>query len=193
MENVADALLARLRAWGIHRVYGYSGDGVDPVLAAMHRADGDPRLITARHEEAAAFMATADAKWTGSTGVCLATHGPGAIHLLNGLYDARLDRRPVVAIIAQQHRTVLGSGYQQEIDAATLFKDVCASFINTVNTAEQLPLVLDKAIKTALATHSPTCVIIPHDVQQLPAADEPPPHSHGYVPSAIAFATGRVL
>jgi len=174
-------------------MFGFSGDGIDPILGALQRAGNSPRLITARHEESAALMATGYAKWTDGIGVCLATHGPGAIHLLNGLYDARLDRRPVLAIIAQQHRTVLGSGYQQEIDAATLFKDVCASFINTVNTAEQLPLVLDKAIKTALATHSPTCVIIPHDVQQLPASEEPPPHSHGYVPTAIAFAAGRVL
>src|SRR4051794_36644033 len=191
--NVADQLVDRLRKWGVECLFGYSGDGIDPILGALQRAGNSPRLITARHEESAALMATGYSKWTGGVGVCLATHGPGAIHLLNGLYDARLDRRPVGAIIAQQHRTVLGSGYQQEIDSATLFKDVCARFINTVSTAEQLPLALDKAMKTALATHSPTCVIIPHDVQQLPASDDPPPHSHGFVPTAITLGRGRVL
>src|SRR3954462_3851627 len=192
MENVADALLARLRAWGIHRVYGYSGDGVDPILAAMHRADGDPRLITARHEEAAAFMATADAKWTGATGCCLATHGPGAIHLLNGLYDAKLDKKPVVALIAQQHRSALGSGYQQEIDAHSLFKDVCGAYLNTVTTPEQLHLVVDRAVRTAQATRSPTCVIIPHDAQQLemPAAPE---HTHAVIQTAVGWDAPRVL
>src|SRR3954451_16630525 len=193
MMNVADQLVDRLRKWGVECMFGFSGDGIDPILGALQRAGNSPRLVTARHEESAALMATGYAKWTDGIGVCLATHGPGAIHLLNGLYDARLDRRPVVAIIAQQHRTVLGSGYQQEIDAATLFKDVCASFINTVSTAEQLPLVLDKAMKTALATHSPTCVIIPHDVQQLPASEDPPPHSHGFVPTTITLGRGRVL
>src|SRR4051812_7276384 len=125
---VADALVARLADWGIDRIFGYSGDGIDPIVAALSRA-GKPDLITARHEESAAFMATAHAKWTGRIGCCIATHGPGAIHLLNGLYDAKLDKKPVVALIADQHRTALGSGYQQEIDARTLFKDVCSSFL----------------------------------------------------------------
>src|SRR3954467_1558865 len=142
MTLVADALVARLAAWDIHRIFGYSGDGIDPIMAALHRAGGDPQLVTARHEESAALMATAHAKWTGGTGCCIATHGPGAIHFLNGLYDAKLDKRPVVAIVAQQHRTALGSGYQQEIDARTLFKDVCSAFLNTVTAPEQLLLVL---------------------------------------------------
>jgi pyruvate dehydrogenase (quinone) len=174
---VADALVERLRDWGIHRIFGFSGDGIDPILAAIHRSGGDPRLVTARHEEAAAFMATAHAKWTGATGCCLATHGPGAIHLLNGLYDAKLDKKPVVAIIAQQHRTALGSGYQQEIDARTLFKDVCGAYLNMVTTAEQLHLVIDRAVRTAQAMRAPTCVIVPHDVQQLEMPDELP-HTH---------------
>jgi hypothetical protein len=125
----------RLRSWRIHRIFGYSGDGIDPILAAIRRAGGDPELVTARHEESAAFMATGHAKWTGTTGCCLATHGPGAIHLLNGLYDGKLDKRPVLAIIAQQHQSVLGSGYQQEIDAHSPFKDVCHSYLGTITTA----------------------------------------------------------
>src|SRR3954453_3924133 len=157
---VADALVERLRAWDIHRIFGYSGDGIDPILAVLRRAGCDPELVTARHEEGAALMATAHAKWTGAIGCCLATHGPGAIHLLNGLYDAKLDKRPVLAIIAQQHRSVLGSGYQQEIDAHALFKDVCSAYLNTITTPEQLLLVMDRALRAAQATRSPTCVII---------------------------------
>ncbi|MEN3315093.1 MAG: hypothetical protein V7605_1327 [Acidimicrobiaceae bacterium] len=189
---VADALVERLRAWGIHRIFGFSGDGIDPILAAIHRSGGDPRLVTARHEEAAAFMATAHAKWTGATGCCLATHGPGAIHLLNGLYDAKLDKKPVVAIIAQQHRTALGSGYQQEIDARTLFKDVCGAYLNMVTTAEQLHLVIDRAVRTAQAMRAPTCVIVPHDVQQLEMPDELP-HTHAVVATAVGWDPPRVV
>lgn len=189
---VADALVARLRRWGIERVFGYSGDGIDPILAAIARTDGGVELVTARHEESAALMATGHAKWTGGTGCCLATHGPGAIHLLNGLYDAKLDKRPVVAIIAQQHRTAIGSGYQQEIDAGTLFKDVCGAYLATVTTPEQLHLVVDRAIRTAQARRQPTCVIVPHDVQQMEAPDEPP-HQHGAMETAVGWAPPRVL
>jgi pyruvate dehydrogenase (quinone) len=191
-QLVADALVARLRDWNIHRIFGYSGDGIDPILAALHRAGDDPQLVTARHEEGAAFMATAHAKWTEGTGCCLATHGPGAIHLLNGLYDAKLDKKPVVAIIAQQHRSALGSGYQQEIDAHSLFKDVCSQYLNTVTTPEQLHLVVDRAVRTAQATRSPTCVIIPHDVQQL-EMPEAPEHAHAVVSTSIGWERPRVL
>jgi pyruvate dehydrogenase (quinone) len=189
---VADALVERLRAWGIHRIFGFSGDGIDPILAALNRAGGDPELVTARHEESAAFMATAHAKWTSGTGCCLATHGPGAIHLLNGLYDAKLDKKPVVAIVAQQHRTALGSGYQQEIDARTLFKDACSAYLNTVTTAEQLNLVIDRAVRTAQATRSPTCVIVPHDVQQLEMPRDLP-QKHGVISTAVGWAPPRVI
>jgi pyruvate dehydrogenase (quinone) len=189
---VADALVDRLRAWAIDRIFGYSGDGIDPILSALRRAGGHPQLVTARHEESAAFMATAHAKWTGATGCCLATHGPGAIHLLNGLYDAKLDKKPVLAIVAQQHTTVLGAGYQQEIDARTLFKDVCSSYLNTVTAPEQLHLVVDRAVRTAQATRSPTCVIIPHDVQQLEMPEELP-RKHGMIATSVGWAPPRVI
>ena len=123
---LADAVVDRLRTWGVHRIFGYPGEGIDPLLAALRRAGGDPEYVGARHEEGAALMATGHAKYTGGVGCCLATHGPGAIHLLNGLYDAKLDGRPVVAIVGQQHRSALGSTYQQEVDTAVLFKDTCA-------------------------------------------------------------------
>ncbi|RAO07309.1 Pyruvate oxidase [Micromonospora noduli] len=168
--TVADLVVARLADWGVDRVFGYSGDGIDGVMGALRRA-GRPEFVQARHEETAAFMACGHAKYTGGLGVCLSTQGPGAVHLLNGLYDARLDSQPVLALVGQQVTSVLGSGYQQEIDLVRLYGDVCAQFVQTAYTPEQLPMLLDRAIRTALATRSPTCVILPHDVQTAPAPD----------------------
>jgi pyruvate dehydrogenase (quinone) len=180
---VADAVVDRLQRWGVERIFGYAGDGIDPILGALRRANGNPSFVSTRHEEMAAFMACGHAKYTGGVGVCLATQGPGAIHLLAGLYDAKLDRRPVVAIIGQVMSTALGSGYLQEVDLHSLFKDVCGQFVQTVFSAEQLPMAFDNAMRTAIASSTPTCLIIPHDVQQAPMPDEMP-HSHGIVPSA---------
>jgi pyruvate dehydrogenase (quinone) len=189
---VSDAIVTRLREWGVHRIFGYAGDGIDPLLAALNRTGGDPELVTVRHEEMAAFMASGHAKYTGEVGVCLATQGPGAIHLLTGLYDAKLDRKPVVAIVGQIMSTALGSGYLQEVDLQTLFKDVCGQYVQTVSAPEQFPLVLDNAIRTAIATSSPTCVIITHDVQkaELPAQ---PPHEHAVVSTSAVTSRPRVL
>jgi pyruvate dehydrogenase (quinone) len=191
MGNVADGIVDRLRAWGVHRVFGYAGDGVDPLLAALDRARQDVEFVSARHEEAAAFMATGHAKYTGEVGVCLATQGPGAVHLLAGLYDAKLDSKPVVAIVGQVVTTAQGSGYQQEVELATLFKDVCAQYVQPLATPEQLAAVVDNAFRTALATSSPTCVIVPHDVQQAEVPELE--HAHGVVPSAPVTASPRVL
>src|SRR2546423_10829621 len=127
-QLVADFVLERLREWGVHRIYGYPGDGINAMLGALDRAGGDPDFIQVRHEEMAAFMACGHAKFTGEVGVCMATSGPGAIHLLNGLYDAKLDHQPVVAIIGQQKRTSLGVSYHQEVDIPTLFKEVSSYF-----------------------------------------------------------------
>ncbi len=190
--TVADALVERLRTWNVPRVFGYAGDGIDPILAALHRADGDPEFVPTRHEEMAAFMACGHAKYTGEVGVCLATQGPGAIHLLNGLYDAKLDRRPVVAIVGQVVSTALGTGYLQEVDLHSLFKDVCGQYLQTVFAAEQLPVLLDNAMRTAISQRVPTCLIIPHDVQRADAVDELP-HTHGVVPSAAVTARPRVI
>jgi pyruvate dehydrogenase (quinone) len=190
--TVADALVARLRSWGVPRVFGYAGDGIDPILAALHRADGEPEFVPTRHEEMAAFMASGHAKYTGSPGVCLATQGPGAIHLLAGLYDAKLDRRPVVAIVGQVVTTALGSGYLQEVDLHALFKDVCGQYLQTVFAPEQLPMALDNAMRTAIATSTPTCLIVPHDVQRADAPDELP-HTHGVVPSSVVVGHPTVV
>lgn len=188
---VADGLVDRLVDWQVDRVFGYAGDGIDPILAALRRRAGDVELVTARHEEMAAFMASGHAKYSGSVGVCLATQGPGAVHLLNGLYDAKLDRKPVVAIVGQVVSTALGAGYLQEVDLHTVFKDVCAQYVQTVMSPEQLPHVLDAAFRTALATSSPVCVIVPHDVQQAPLPD--PGHEHGVVHSSATFARSRAV
>src|SRR5215203_1631933 len=136
-ETVADFLVQRLRAWGVERLFGYAGDGINPIMGALDRAGNRPELIQPVHEELAALMACGHAKLTGQVGVCLATQGPGAIHLLNGLYDAALDHQPVVAIVGQQARESLGSDYQQEVDLTTLFKDVASEFVQTCMVPEQ--------------------------------------------------------
>ncbi|MFF5078402.1 thiamine pyrophosphate-requiring protein [Actinoplanes sp. NPDC000266] len=189
--TVSDLLVERLTAWGVERVFGYSGDGIDGVLGALRRA-GKPEFVQARHEEAAAFMAVAHAKYAGGAGVCLSTQGPGAVHLLNGLYDAKLDSQPVVAIVGQQSSTVLGSAYQQEIDLQRLFGDVCAQFVQTAFTAEQVPMLIDRAFRAALATRGPTCVILPHDVQSEPAPD-PTQHEHGVLVTSPGLRPARLL
>ncbi|MDR7278562.1 thiamine pyrophosphate-requiring protein [Catenuloplanes atrovinosus] len=190
-KTVSDVLVERLEAWGVSRVFGYSGDGINPVLGAMRRA-GRPEFVQARHEETAAFMATGHAKYTGEPGVCLSTQGPGAAHLLNGLYDAKLDGKPVVAIVGQQQSTVLGSAYQQEIDLVRLFGDVCAQFVQAAYTPQQVPMLIDKAFRTALATRSPTCVVLPHDVQSAPAPD-PEEQSHGVLVTSPGLRPARLI
>lgn len=181
-QLVADAIVARLQQWGATRVFGYAGDGINALLGAMQRADG-PEYVPTQHEELAAFAACGHAKYTGEVGVCLATQGPGAIHLLAGLYDAKLDRRPVVAIVGQVVSSALGSGYLQEVDLHSLFKDVCAQYVQTVFAPEQAMTALDNAMRTAIATQTPTCLIIPHDVQQAEMPEQTP-HTHGVVPSS---------
>ncbi|MGD6748208.1 thiamine pyrophosphate-requiring protein [Streptomyces sp. BH106] len=181
--KVADHVLDRLRAWGVEQVFGYPGDGINGLLAAWGRADNRPEFVQARHEEMAAFEAVGYAKFSGRLGVCAATSGPGAIHLLNGLYDAKLDHVPVVAIVGQTARSAMGGSYQQEVDLHTLYKDVASDFVETVNVPEQLPNVLDRAIRTAYARRAPTAVIIPGDVQELDHT--PPPHAFKMVPSSL--------
>ena len=185
-RTVADVIVERLTTWGVGRVFGYSGDGINGFMGALRRAEGQVEFVQARHEESAAFMAVGHAKYTGSVGVVTATQGPGAVHLLNGLYDAKLDGVPVVAIVGQQSRTVLGSAYMQEIDLPALFKDVASQFVQLVSAAEQMPMVLDRAFRTAKATSSPCVVIIPHDVQSAPAPELE--QQHGIVVTAPSWS-----
>jgi pyruvate dehydrogenase (quinone) len=190
-ELVADFILKRLREWGIHRIYGYPGDGINGFLGALDRADPDPEFIQARHEEMAAFMACAHAKFTDEVGVCMATSGPGAIHLLNGLYDAKLDHAPVVAIVGQQKRMSLGAEYQQEVDLQVLFKDV-SEFVQVCMEPAQARHLVDRAVRIALDKNGVSTLIIPNDVQEEKAVGSPP-REHGAVYSSIGYTRPRVL
>ena len=181
--TVGDYVLERLRDWDVEHVFAYAGDGINGILAAWGRAENKPQFIQARHEEMAAFEAVGYAKFTGRVGVCMATSGPGAIHLLNGLYDAKLDHVPVVAIVGQTSRSAMGGSYQQEVDLLSLFKDVASEYVQMVTVPEQLPNVLDRAIRTALAERTPTAIIIPSDVQELEYSA--PSHAFKMVPSSI--------
>jgi len=183
--TVGDFVIERLKAWGIERIYGYPGDGINGLLGAMQRAGNMPEFIQVRHEEMSAFMACAHAKFTGEVGVCMATSGPGAIHLLNGLYDAKLDHQPVVAIVGQQKLTSIGSNYQQEVDLPSLFKDVAHEYVYMASSPTQVRTLLDRAFRIARTERTVTCVILPNDVQDMPY--EKPPHEHGSVYTSIGF------
>ncbi len=184
-QSVAAFMLGRLKQWGVTRIYGYPGDGINGLLGAFHEFEDDIEFVQTRHEELAAFAASAHGKLTGEVGVCMATSGPGAIHLLNGLYDAKLDHSPVVAIVGQQAQMSLGSNFQQEVDLVTLFKDVASEFVQVCAVPEQAAHLIDRAIRIAKATRSVTCVIVPNDIQE--ADYEEPPHAHGAVPSSVGF------
>src|SRR5512133_1264695 len=182
-STVADYLLQRLREWGVEHVFGYAGDGINGLLAAWQRADDQPRFIQARHEEMAAFEACGYAKFSGRVAICTATSGPGAIHLLNGLYDAKLDHVGVVAIVGQTARSAMGGSYQQEVDLLSLFKDVANEYCQMITVPEQLPNVIDRAIRIAGSRRTVTAVIIPSDVQELDYT--PPAHAFKMVPSSL--------
>jgi len=181
-KTVGDFLLERLREWGVSQVFAYPGDGINGIVTALGRADNQPQFVQARHEEMAAFAAVGYAKFSGEVGVCLATSGPGAIHLLNGLYDAKLDHVPVVAIVGQTARSAMGGSYQQEVDLQSLFKDVASEYLVEVNVAEQLPNAIDRAIRTAEYARAPTALIIPADLQE--EDYNPPAHAFKHVPSS---------
>ncbi len=184
--TVSDQLLQRLHEWGIRRVYGYPGDGINGLMGAFDRIGEKMHFIQARHEELAAFMATAHAKFTGEVGVCMATSGPGAIHLLNGLYDAKADHQPVVAIVGQQARAALGGDYQQEVDLVSLFKDVAHEYVHMATVPAQMRHLVDRALRIARDMRTVTCIIVPNDLQEMEAVDKPP-RQHGTVHSGIGM------
>jgi len=187
----ADFLLERLAENGVKRIYGYPGDGINAIIGALERHK-DIKFVQVRHEEQAAFMACAHAKWTGEVGVCLATSGPGAIHLLNGLYDAKLDHQPVLAIVGQQSRMGLGGNYQQEVDLVTLFKDVAHEYVQMAYEPTQIRHLVDRAHRIALDQRTVTALVIPNDLAEEPAVEEPP-REHGAVVSAPGYARPRVV
>src|SRR5438105_14311982 len=191
MPDTAQFILNRLTEWGIKRLYGYPGDGINGLIGAFHEVGDKLEFIQTRHEEIAAFAATAHAKFTGEVGVCMATSGPGAIHLLNGLYDAKLDHQPVVAIVGQQKRTSLGVHYQQEVDLQTLFKDVSAYVQYCMEPAQARQLV-DRAMRIATDERVVCTVVFPGDVQEEKAV-ESPPRTHGSVYTSVGYARPRII
>ena len=185
--TVSEFVWHRLSEWGLKRVFGYPGDGVGGLDVALEKAQSTDGIeyVQVRHEEMAAFMASAHAKFTGQVGVCYATSGPGATHLLTGLYDAKMDHVPVVAIVGQQARTAIGAHYQQEIDLQSAFKDVASEFVATAMVPEQIRHLIDRAVRIAAATRSVTCVIIPNDLQLLDYVD--PPLIHGTTHTGVGY------
>lgn len=191
-QTVADFMIDRLLAWDVDRIFGYPGDGINGIMGALRRREGRIDFVQSRHEELAAFMACAHAKFTGEVGVCLATSGPGAIHLLNGLYDAKLDHQPVVAIVGQQQRAALGGSYQQEVDLISLYKDVASSYVQMCSTPAQMRHLVDRAIRIALSERTVTCIIVPADIQEMDAVERPE-RAHGTVHSGIGYTAPRVV
>ena len=190
-QTVASYMLSRLTEWGVKRVFGYPGDGINGLMGAWHEHEHELDFIQCRHEEIAAFAACAEAKVTGEVAVCMATSGPGAIHLLNGLYDAKLDHQPVVAIVGQQKRMSLGGHYQQEVDLTTLFKDVAHEYVHVCMAPQQARQLIDRAVRIAKAERTVTCVIVPNDVQEAPWSE--PPREHGAMYSAVGYTEPRVV
>jgi pyruvate dehydrogenase (quinone) len=190
--TVGDFVLARLGQWGVRRLFGYPGDGINGLLSALGRAADAFEFIQVRHEEEAAFMACGHARFTGEVGVCLATSGPGAIHLLNGLYDAKLDRQPVVAVVGQQARAALGGHYQQEVDLPALLRDVAGDFVQTCTAPAQARHLVDRAMRIAQAERCVTALIFPNDVQEADAIEHPE-HAHGTVHTSTAFSRPAIV
>ncbi len=191
-ETTSDFLVKRLTEWGIKRIYGFPGDGINGVMGALDRAEDKIDFIQVRHEEMAAFMACAHAKFTGEVGVCMATSGPGAIHLLNGLYDAKMDHQPVVAIVGQQARSALGGSYQQEVDLISLFKDVAHEYVHMASTPVQIRQLVDRAVRIAKSERTVTCIILPNDIQEMEAV-ETPPRKHGTVHSSVGYSAPYIV
>ncbi|MEK2608438.1 thiamine pyrophosphate-requiring protein [Pseudomonas shirazensis] len=188
--TVSDFLVERLRQWGVTRIFGYPGDGINGVFGALRRA-GSIDFVQCRHEEMAAFMASVHAKFTGELGVCIATSGPGASHLLTGLYDARMDHMPVLAIVGQQARTALGGHYQQELDLVSMFKDVAGAFVQQAAAPSQVRHLVDRAVRTAIGERKVTALILPNDLQEM--AYEEPARAHGTLHSGIGFSKPKVV
>jgi pyruvate dehydrogenase (quinone) len=190
-KTVGDYFWERMSEWGVKRIFGYPGDGINGLIGALERARDRFHFVQVRHEEMAAFMACAHAKYTGELGVCLATSGPGAIHLLNGLYDARMDHQPVLAIVGQQARTALGGQYQQEVDLTSLYKDVAGEFVHMATSPAQVRQLIDRAVRIAKAERTVTCIIMPKDLQEMSAV-ETPPHKHGAVLTGTGYAAPHI-
>lgn len=191
-NTVSDFLLQRLVDWGVKRIFGYPGDGINGLMGAFDRIGDKLDFVQVRHEEMAAFMACAHAKFTDEVGICMATSGPGAIHLLNGLYDAKMDHQPVVAIVGQSARAAIGGNYQQEVDLVSLFKDVAGDYVHMMSSPVQCRQLVDRAIRIAIAERSVTCIIVPKDVQEMDAVEKPP-HAHNTIHTGLGYSTPHII
>ena len=190
-QTTGDFLVQRLHDWGVRHIFGYPGDGINGVFGALRRAEGKIQFIQARHEEMAAFMAAAYAKFTGRLGVCIATSGPGASHLITGLYDALLDHQPVLAIAGQQARSALGGQYQQELDLVAMFKDVASAYVAQASTPPQVRHLVDRAARIALARRTVTALVLPSDLQD--ETYEDPPRAHGTLHSGVGYVAPKIV
>lgn len=190
-QTVSDFFWERLYQWGVRRVFGYPGDGINGLIGALDKIQDKIEFVQVRHEEMAAFMASAHAKFTGELGVCLATSGPGASHLITGLYDARMDHTPVLAICGQQARTAIGAHYQQELDLNSMFKDVAGAFCATASVPAQVRHLIDRAVRIAMGERRVTALVLPNDLQEQPM--EAPPRKHGAVFSGVGFTKPRIV
>lgn len=188
---VSDFLLERLKEWGVTRVFGFPGDGINGIIGAFGRAGDMIDFVQARHEENAAFMACAHAKFTGEVGVCMATSGPGAIHLLNGLYDAKLDHQPVVAIVGQSATTAMGGSFQQEVDLNSLYKDVAHEYVHTLMDPSQTRTLVDRAIRIAKVERTVTCIIFPNNLQD--EKYEEPARVHNSIHTSLHFSYPQII
>jgi pyruvate dehydrogenase (quinone) len=190
-KTVGDFVIQRLHAWGVRHIFGYPGDGINGVFGALNRAEGKIQFIQARHEEMAAFMASAYAKFSGNLGVCIATSGPGASHLTTGLYDALMDHQPVLAIVGQQARNALGGQYQQELDLVSMFKDVASAYVEQASSPAQVRHLIDRAVRIALARRTVTAIVLPNDLQDEPYED--PPRAHGALRSGVGYVAPKIV
>lgn len=190
-QTVSDFIVQRLQQWGVRHIFGYPGDGINGVFGALNRADGKIGFVQARHEEMAAFMAAAYAKFSGRLGVCIATSGPGASHLVTGLYDALLDHQPVLAIVGQQARNALGGSYQQELDLVSMLKDVAGAYVQQASSPAQVRHLIDRAARIALARRTVTAIVLPNDLQE--KAYEDPPHAHGTLRSGVGYRAPSIV
>jgi len=194
--TVGDFVLSRLREWGVEQVFGYPGDGINGLVVAFGEADDQPRFIQSRHEEMSAFEAVGYATFSGRPAVCMATSGPGAVHLLNGLYDAKLDHVPVVAVVGQTERSAMGGSYQQEIDLQSLLKDVASEYLVEVNVPQQLPNAIDRAFRTAMTRRAPPAILAADrpgliDVYCDPEVPPIPPHATADQAISMLEAIGK--
>lgn len=190
-ETVSDFVWQRLHEWGVRRIFGYPGDGINGLVGALDRHKDKFEFVQVRHEEMAAFMASAHAKFTGELGVCLATSGPGASHLITGLYDARMDHMPVLAIVGQQARTAIGAHYQQELDLNTMFKDVAGAFTGYAMVPSQVRHLVDRAVRIALGNRRVTALVFPNDLQDEEMVE--PSRKHGAVFSGVGWSRPKIV